>query len=85
MAMAGPDIERLLKGAFPDAQVVVAWPSTRTAQAKHCSSPQPYLAAVKPRSLRSTCKNGVSGSTATSSRRPLMSSSISSGTSCRLS
>jgi stress-induced morphogen len=23
MAMAGPDIERLLKGAFPDAQVVV--------------------------------------------------------------
>src|SRR5215470_11043540 len=36
-------------------------PSTSTVQAPHWASPQPNLAALRPRSLRSTYSSGVSG------------------------
>src|SRR5687767_3607714 len=49
----------------------VCCPSTSTVQAPHCASPQPYLAPVKSRSLRSTLNKLVCGSTSTVNFFPL--------------
>src|SRR5262249_25312566 len=47
------------------------WPSTSTVQAPHCDSPQPNLALLSSRSLRSTYSSGVSGSAGTLRTAPL--------------
>jgi len=53
-----------------------ARPSHTTAQAPHCSSPQPYFVPVSPSSSRNTQSSGVSGSISTSQRWPFTRSSI---------
>src|SRR5688572_24371448 len=52
-------------------QEVTGAPSSRTVQARHCPSPQPYLMPVKARSSRSTPSSGRSGSLSTARARPL--------------
>jgi hypothetical protein len=39
----------------------IAWPSWITVQAPHWAAPQPYLALLRPTSLRNTYSSGVSG------------------------